>query len=79
MIRDDRERYDPKRDFFARSAQQQETERIDEGGWQAALQERKAGNAGAERLQRDIAAQIEAGAGKGPSAVEFDDNDLDWS
>ncbi|KDN42613.1 hypothetical protein K437DRAFT_237648 [Tilletiaria anomala UBC 951] len=80
MIKDDRRKWDPRKDFFARDESAQESERIDEGGWQGALRDRAvAGTAGAPMgLQQEIAAQLESGGGAG-ALVDLNDDDLDWS
>ncbi|KAN0062402.1 hypothetical protein ACQY0O_005285 [Thecaphora frezii] len=91
MIKDDREKYDVRRDFYARRLAIQETERIDHGGWAQALQDRTQGKLGPDGLPLDTAmplgndgrplldASAISGVGGGASSMGFNDDDLDWS
>lgn len=83
MIKDDRQRYDPRRDFFERDRTAQEAERVDEGGTIGAIKEMTARNKeggrgqGPTGLTSEIAAQLEQSAAAG--GQQFADDDLDWS
>lgn len=89
MIKDDRVRYDPRRDFYANRRAVQETDRVDQGGWAQALQDRAAGKLGPDGLPLESAVPMDKD-GKplldssalnptGRSAADFNDDDLDWS
>lgn len=89
MIRDDRTKWDPKKDFYARDYEAQASERIDPGGVAAALRERMTGQAAggggssaggggnAAKMQAEIEASLRKEGRSG--VLEFDENDLDWS
>lgn len=90
MLRDDRVKYDPRKDFYFRRVAVQETERIDEGGWLQAIKDRAAGKLGPDGLPVDAAGPmgedgkplLDASAldgGSRPQWSKFNDDDLDWS
>lgn len=93
MLRDDRVKYDPRKDFYYRRVAAQETERIDEGGWLQAIKDRAAGKLGPDGLPIDAAGPVgedgkplldasalAGGAGVGRAQwSKFNDDDLDWS
>lgn len=92
MLRDDRVKYDPRKDFFFRRVAVQETERIDEGGWLQAIKDRAAGKLGPDGLPIDgagplgedgkpllDASALGGGMGRPPQWSKFNDDDLDWS
>lgn len=61
-------RYDPRRDWQARDQAAQEADRVDQGGWQKALQER-----GKPLIPAD------ARNAEGQKIMDLVDEDLDWS
>lgn len=91
MLRDDRVKYDPRKDFYFRRVAAQETERIDEGGWLQAIKDRAAGKLGPDGLPIDAAGPVgedgkpllDASALSGQVGRQqwskFNDDDLDWS
>lgn len=92
MLRDDRIKYDPRKDFYFRRVAAQETERIDEGGWLQAIKDRAEGKLGPDGLPIDAsgpmgsdgkplldASALTAGTGGRVPYNKFNDDDLDWS
>ncbi|PWN53585.1 hypothetical protein IE53DRAFT_404563 [Violaceomyces palustris] len=89
MLRDDRVKYDPRKDFYSRRLEAQEVERIDEGGWRKALMDRSEGRLGTDglplgELPRDkdgnpLFPSASSALGGGGGGVEFNDDDLDWN
>lgn len=91
MLKDERMKYDPRKDFYFRRVAAQETDRIDEGGWLQAIKDRAAGKLGPDGLPIDGGMPmdsngnplIDAAALGGSSArkpySKFNDDDLDWS
>lgn len=68
MLKDDRMRYDPRRDWQARDQAAQESDRVDQGGWQKALQERGSALVPTDARNAD-----------GEKIMDLVDEDLDWS
>ena len=92
MLRDERIKYDPRKDFYFRRIAAQETERIDEGGWLQAIKDRAEGKLGPDGLPIDVAgpmgadgkplldaSALDAGPRGGKQWSKFNDDDLDWS
>lgn len=66
MLKDDRIRYDPRKDWSLRDAAAQETERIDDGG-----------TIGALARQREAMTTRRNAAGE--TLLDINDEELDWS
>lgn len=91
MLKDDRVKYDPRKDFYFRRIAAQETDRIDEGGWLQAIKDRAEGKLGLDGLPIDGAMPMDSngnplidasalgGASTRKPYSKFNDDDLDWS
>jgi hypothetical protein len=66
MLKDDRVRYDPRKDWSTRDTAAQESERIDEGGTVGAL-------------DRQREAMTTRHNERGEKLIDLNDEDLDWS